>query len=293
MTLRHLNIFITVCDCGSITAASKKLFISQPSVSSAIKELESYYGIKLFDRISKRLFITELGKQMLEQARHLVYLYDSMESGIKGWETGGVLRVGSSITIGNCFLPVYVKEFSERYNNIKLRVSINSSEKIENMIMENELDVALIEGVPHYKKINSEVFMNDELVIVCPKGHPLSASGKISLEQLVACDLILRERGSGTRELFDDTLLIHDALAEPIWESVSTQAIINAVKSGLGLSVLPYKLVEEELRRNNICRLAIEEIEFKRNYYIIRHSDKYVSRPMSDFMDICQGRTAP
>ncbi len=291
MTLRHLKVFITVCDCGSITAASRKLFVSQPSVSAAIRDIENEFHIKLFDRISRKLFLTESGRQLLEQARYLINQYDSLESGLRNRELNGVLRVGSSITIGNRFLPSYVAAFNRKHAKMRVKATINSSEKIETMILENKLDLALIEGVPHHNNLISSVFLSDELIIICAKDHPLAAGGKITLDQIAQSDLLLREKGSGTRELFDSTMALHNKNVEPAWESVSTQAIVRAVKAGLGLSVLPYWLVQEELNAQTVSMLRLPGVEFKRNYHIIHHADKFISEPMRDFIEICRNDT--
>lgn len=288
MTIRHLKVFIAVCDSGGITAASRKLFISQPSISAAVADIESEYGVKLFDRISRKLYLTEAGKQLLGQARYLVNLFDTIESDLRSSGTNGILRVGSSITIGNRFLPDIVTRFHQRHEHLHVKAAVNSSERLERMILENELDLALIEGATHHPKIVSSVFMEDELVVVCANDHPLSNRGPIAPEQLASCDLVLREKGSGTRELFDLTMALHHLAVEPIWESVSTQALVRAVKAGIGISVLPYWLVQDELSAKTVSLLKLTGIEFQRNYSIIHHADKYLSPPILDFIEICR-----
>ena len=109
MTLRHLRIFTAVCETGSMTAASERLFIAQPSISLAISEMEEYYGVKLFDRISRKLYLTDSGRRALQYARHIIDLMDEMEQGMKNADTVGRRRVGTSITIGSYLLPGYVK----------------------------------------------------------------------------------------------------------------------------------------------------------------------------------------
>lgn len=288
MTLRHLKIFITVCDSGSVTGASKKLFISQPAISTAIKNLEDYYNVKLFDRISKKMYLTEIGKQLLDQSRHLVDLYEHMESGIIDWKTGGTLKVGSSITIGNFLLPSFIKLYKDNYKSVKINVSINSSRNIENMVLKNEIDIALIEGVPHHKKLSACILMDDELVVICSKHHSFASQKQITLKQLMESDLLLREKGSGTRELFNNTLLAQNQTPEPIWESVSTQAIVNAVRLNIGISALPYRLVKEDITNQNIALVSVDGVEFKRKFYMIHHIDKYISIPIQRFIDICK-----
>ena len=109
MTLRHMIIFRTVCesDCNS-TRAADRLHMTQPAISLAIKELEQYYGVRLFDRIGRRLKITDSGKLFLQYAIHITDLFEDMETGLRDWDSKGILRVGASITIGSQFLPGYV-----------------------------------------------------------------------------------------------------------------------------------------------------------------------------------------
>lgn len=289
MTLRNLKIFVTVCDCGSITDASRKLYVSQPSISAAIKDIEEEYQIKLFDRISKKLLLTEPGGRLLQQARFLMKQYDSIELTLRNWDQNSVLRVGSSITIGNRFLSDFVSVFKQRHESIRVKVAINSSEKIETMVLENDLDFAFIESVPHHKSIASSVFMRDELVIICAKDHPLADGGQITLDQFTKSDLLLREKGSGTRELFDSMMSVQNSSIEPLWESVSTQALVRAVKAGIGLSVLPFWLVQEDVMAETIATLKLPGIDFHRNYFVIHHVDKTITAPMQDFIEICRG----
>ena len=126
MTLRHLKIFVAVCEEESITAAARKLYIAQPSVSFAIGELEEHYGVKLFDRISRRLYITEPGKQLLSRAREILAIFSEMEQGIRDWDSIGTLRIGTSITAGTCFLPEVAKKFYALRPQIQLQVSIEN-----------------------------------------------------------------------------------------------------------------------------------------------------------------------
>jgi len=288
MTLRHMKIFVAVCECGNVTAAAEKLFIAQPSVSLAISELENYYGVKLFDRISRKLYLTDVGEKFLAKARHIVDLFDEMEKGVRDWDSFGTLRMGASITIGNCILPALIEEFTKILPDVKVQVVIENSYAIEQKVLSNELDFALIEGITHNDSILFEPFMDDELVCICGKEHPLSSKTEIFPEQLLDCDFILREHGSGTREIFDSAMLIHELPVTPIWESRSTQAIVNAVKAGLGVSVLPYKLVQKEIEAHTIFQFKIRGIDFKRKFYIIYHKNKFISNSAKVFFTICR-----
>ena len=171
MTLRHLRIFVAVCETGSMTAAASQLFIAQPSISLAVSEMEEYYGVKLFDRISRKLYLTENGRRALQYARHIIDLLDEMEQGVKDLDTVGQLRVGTSITIGTYLLPHYVRQLKERYPSVKVEAFIGNSGCIEQRILDNEIDIGIIEGVAHSSYICSESFPGDRLAFICAADH--------------------------------------------------------------------------------------------------------------------------
>lgn len=288
MTLRHLKIFVTVYETTSITKASEILHLAQPSVSLAISELEKYYGIYLFDRISRRLYITENGKKFYQYALHIVSLLDEMEKEIKNWDTIGTLRIGSSITIGNFYLPLLIKEFQKQYPNIKVQVKINNTEKIESFLLKNQIDFALVERELSHPKIAQIPFKEDELIFICGKSHPLYQVKSIDINELTQFDFLLREKGSAGREIFDSLMLLYQIKIIPAWESTSTQAIVKAVSAGLGISVLPYLLVKKDLEEENIFKLTIKNITLSRKLFIIFHRNKFLTKSAKTFIDLCK-----
>lgn len=124
MTLRHLRIFVTVCETGSMTAAAQILYIAQPAISLAVSEMEEHYKVRLFDRISRRLYLTDSGRQALEYARHIIALFDEMEQGVGGGQAAKELRIGTSITIGSCLLPGYIRELKERFPSLTVQAAV-------------------------------------------------------------------------------------------------------------------------------------------------------------------------
>ena len=149
MTLRHLRIFVEVCRTGSITKAAESLHLSQPAVSLAIRQLEDYYGILLFDRISKKLYLTESGNKMLSYASHIIESFDDMETQLKNWDSAGTLRIGSSISTGTQMLPQLVRRFNLRFPQIRTQVLIDNSRIIEDKVLTNQLDLALVESLSY------------------------------------------------------------------------------------------------------------------------------------------------
>ncbi|MDD3174815.1 MAG: LysR family transcriptional regulator [Herbinix sp.] len=287
MTLRHMKIFVSVCREKSITLAAKKLYISQPAVSNAIKELESYYGAPLFDRISKKIYLTEVGKTVYHYALHINSLFEELESSLKSSESIGHLKIGSSITIGTHLLPDYIKDFSTRFPNTQTHVTIDSSDVIEKLVLENELDFALIEGIVHSENIISKDFIKDELIVICDLENSLLKKESVSIDDLSSQHFLMRERNSGTRELAESILSLHNISLHPLWESSSTEAIIRGVSKGIGISILPLQLVQDYIDKNNVVRVNVNGLKFNRQYHIIYHKNKYLTPAAIEFMKLC------
>lgn len=289
MTLRHMVIFRTVCETDfNSTKAAHVLHITQPAVSLAIKELENYYGIKLFDRIGRRLQITDAGQHFLHYAIHISDLFDQMETGLRDWDSKGILRIGASITIGSQFMPNYVQAFSAEFPDIDVRVIVEQSDRLEKKLLTNELDFALIEGISHDSNMVSEPYMEDHLSIICPKNSPWEQDSQIPLTVFKNQRFLLREPGSGTREIFDLATEQAGFTVTPVWESMTTTALVNGVINGLGISVLPYRMILPVLKRKLIKTVHVKELTFRRNFYIIYHKDKFLSPSAKAFIKLCR-----
>ena len=289
MTLRHMMIFRTVCalDCNS-TRAAEALHMTQPAVSLAIRELENYYGVRLFDRMGRRLQITEAGRRFLTYAIHISDLFEDMERGLRDWDARGVLRVGASITIGSQLMPDYVRAFAGLYPETEVRVLVEQSDRLEKKLLGNELDLALIEGVPHDPAIVSEAYMKDHLCVVCPADGPWRQDQVMSRAAFAAQKLLLRERGSGTREVFERAIEQAGFSVTPVWEAMSTTALVNAVINHLGISVLPYRMVLPAQRRGLVITAGVEGLSFSRSFYTIHHKDKFLTASAQAFMALCR-----
>lgn len=289
MTLRHMTIFRVVCESGyNSTRAAEVLHMTQPAVSLAIKELEEYYGVRLFDRIGRRLQITDAGEHFLQYAIHISSLFENMEMELRDWDSRGILRVGASITIGAQFLPNYVKAFSYLHPKTDVRVSIEPSERLEKKILTNELDFALAEGVVRNHNIVSEAYMEDHLSVICPANGCWKQGERISVEEFKKQRFLLREQGSGTREVFDRAIEQAGFSVTPVWEAMSTTALVNAVINGLGIAVLPHRMILPALERGLVVTVGVCGMEFQRSFYIIHHKDKFLTASAKAFMELCR-----
>ena len=172
MTLRHIRIFLAVCDHDcNVTRAAQALYMAQPAVSAAIRELEEEYGVRLFDRISRRFSITEAGRRFYQYARQMDALYGDMDREMRGWNTRGLLRVGCSITVGSRMMPEIVRAFGEDHPETEVQVVVEQSEQLEKRLLRNDLDFAVLEGIVHEPGLVGEEFLEDELLPVTAAGQ--------------------------------------------------------------------------------------------------------------------------
>lgn len=289
MTLRHMKIFCAVCNANyNTTKAAETLNMTQPAVSLAIKELEQYYGIILFDRIGRRLQITPAGENFLQYALQISAKFDDMEREMKNWDSVGLLRVGASITIGSQFLPSYVKAFYHRHPGTEVKVTVAPSDQLDRALMNNKLDFALIEGPSHNPAMYTEEYMKDRLSIIASPKEGFYQGQHLSLDEFKHQRFLLREPGSGTREVFDKAAADAGISINLIWEATSTTALVNAVINGIGISILPHRMIQGVLERGLIVTLSADGMDFNRNFYIVYHKDKFLTPAAKAFLDICR-----
>lgn len=286
MNLRHLKIFITVADYKSMSIAAEKLFISQPSVSQAIKELENYYGIKAFERLSKKLYITESGELLLKYARHLVQSFEEIETEMKNKGQNISLRIGSTITVGTCMLNNIIEKLEEKNRDISPKIVINNTNIIEKMILHSELDIGIVEGEINNKDIIKIPIYKDKLAFVVGKKHKLYNTKEISIDELNGADMIFREDGSGIRETVDRLLKGYNISVNQKWISSDTEAIKVATICGQGISVLSIMLIQEEIKNGTLHIVNIKGIDMPRDICAIYHKDKFMSEHLKCFIDI-------
>ena len=287
MTLRHMKIYVAVFQHSNITRAAEELHLAQPSVSLAVKELEEYYGVRLFERRGRRILPTEVGREFYGYALHIASLFDEMETRIKNWDRIGTLRIGTSITIGTHILPELLHRFQEQFPEVRTEAEINNSSLIERRVLDNAIDVGLIENQPEHEDICAVPFMRDELAAILPPGHALGRRKKVTLEQLAEYPFLMREKGSAGREILDAAFALRQQAVHPVMESVSTQAIVRGVAEGLGVAVLPYLLVKRAIEEGAVIQVPLAE-PMERNLNIIYHKSKYLTGNMNTFIELCK-----
>ena len=287
MTLRHMKIFVSVFRHSNVTRAADELHLAQPSVSFAIKELEDYYGIRLFERIGKRITPTETGKEFYGYALHIVSMFDEMEKKIRNWDAIGTIRIGASITIGTHILPPLLKRYQSVYPDLRTEVTIRKSAAVECHILDNDIDIGLIENQPEHPDIIALPFMEDFLQAIVAPDHPLAECSEITLEQLAEYPFLMREKGSAGREILDACFALRQIAVRPLWESASTQAIVRGVAEGLGVAVLPCLLVRKNIEEHTVKMIPFTR-PLTRKLNIIYHKSKYLTNNMNAFINLCK-----
>ncbi len=289
MNIRHLKIFITVADCGKMSVAAEKLYISQPSVSQAIKEIEDYYGVKLFERLSKKLYITENGRLLLKYARHIVQSFDEMEAHLKNTGENISLRIGATVTVGTKLLSDIISRFEKNYKDVDTKITINNTNVIENLILNSDLDIGIVEGYVDNKDIIKKPIYKDNMVLVAGKNHKFYNRNSITIEELNGEDMIFREPASGSRQIFDNVLHDNNIEVNVKWNSTNTESIKEGIINGHGVGVLSTLMIQEEVKNGTLHIIDIDKVNISRDICVIYHKNKFISDHLKNFMDSIEG----
>lgn len=293
MTLRHFRIFKAVAETGSFTKAAESLYITQSAVSHAIRELEERAGTALFDRLSKSISITESGRLLLEEVTPILTSCDVLDSRLGCLEKQAPVHIVSSITIAAFYLPSILKKFEEQWPGLPVTVEVVPAAAAVEVLRKGEADFALIEGAVPQGPFICEAFDSYEMhILCCPAyfaGHQ-EEGDSLSLERFCGERLLLREKGSAIRDTLDSALYLAGYTAYPAWTSVNSTALIEAAKAGLGLTVLPDRLVEKEIKEQSLITVRTEGLHLKNDLLVIRHKEKYMTEPLRSLLRLISGK---
>lgn len=292
MTIRHLKIFIAVVEYGTMHQAAKQLFVSQPSISQAISELESYYGVKLFERISQRLYLSEKGSNLLPYAQHAVDAFQKMDELMRNSGEKRKIRIGASVTVGACILNDYIKKLEAKVPQIEVEVVVNNTSRIEELLRSCAIDVAIVEGIVMGDDIIKEALFEDELVIICGKDHPFFEKKGLEIHELQSQSFISREEGSVERNQFENILKQNNVTIKRKWICSNVDTIKNAVVNGRGLAIVSCLMIDKELKDKTLKSIPIYNMNLKRNIQLIYHRDKYLSPELKQFIEVCRADRA-
>ncbi|MGP4062645.1 LysR substrate-binding domain-containing protein [Halobacillus sp. H74] len=257
MDLEALKTFVTAIDQKSFTRASEILNLSQPTVSSHIKNLEHFFGTTLIDRSPKRFIVTQTGDIVYQRARQVLGIMEKAKSEVLEFhqQLRGSIRIGASYTVGEYIIPTILKSFDQNYPAIEVGVTIANSQRINREVQLHQLDIGLVEGKVDDQGLASFPFMEDEMVVVVPEDHPIRRKSSITFEDLQDQTWISREKGSGTRAMMDSMLESFNIRPKKMITIGSNHGVIQGVKAGIGLSFISETVVKHTGAMNLIMRL--------------------------------------
>ncbi len=285
MTIRHIKFFVCVAKHLSMTRAADELFIAQPAVSTTISEIERQYNVQLFERINRRLVLTDEGKKLLIKAQSVLAAFDDFEETATNSSKNPRLRIGASLTIGKQKIPGLLRKLKEHFAEMDFQISINQTSIIESKILNGAIDFAFIQGKPSDVNIDARLIECNTLAVACGKGYAMP--DEVSLKELCEYDLLLREDEGVSREFLGHIFARENIVVNPVMESISNQALISAAAQNLGVTILPESLLTRQLQSGELRKITVSDYEFTRNSYLIYHKAKVFGSAKKDILDYC------
>ncbi|MFS8883303.1 LysR family transcriptional regulator [Synechococcus sp. R55.3] len=298
MTLEQLRIFLAVAEHLHFTRAAAALHITQPAVSAAIQALERSYGIPLFHRIGRRVELTEAGRWLKGQAQEILRRVEQTEQGLKELNNlqMGDLHLGSSLTIGNYWLPYRLSLYKQRYPGIQIHCTLANTEAIAEGLLRGDFDLGLVEGairpedLPH---LEQHILDWDRLCIIVGREHPWYPRSEIRIPELVETDWIMREAGSGTQQHFEAALARWGISIEQlsvILRLQSGEMIKALVSQGSAAGAISELMIRNEVRLGDLkaVPLADGSDALQRPFLLLKHRQRHTSRAAQAFQQMIQ-----
>ncbi|TNI91395.1 LysR substrate-binding domain-containing protein [Aeromonas allosaccharophila] len=289
LTLQQLKVFATIARYGNLGLAANELCLSKGAVSQSLQELERQLSTPLFDRIHPRLQLNNEGRLLQPAAEELLTRMQDIENLFSpDAEPSGQLRLGASQTIGNYLLPTLLAS-SKQELGLPPKVTINNTHLLCHALANFELDMALIEGENHHPDLLAEPWLQDEMLVVAPPGHPLADKAEISLSRLSGETWVLREAQSGSREQFIQQIQPELPRWQAGLELNTLEAVMLAVEKGLGISFISRLAVSDRLKDGRLVALPLTR-RFPRQLSLIWHKQKYHSASLRHFLHFCRAQ---
>jgi DNA-binding transcriptional LysR family regulator len=289
-TIRQLQIFSIAATQLSFARAAEQLHLTHAAISLQIKQLEEVAGIEFFERIGKRVFLTEAGEVMLQYARQILQSLkeaDESLSAIKGLK-GGRLAVAVTST-AEYFAPALLAAFRKSQPDVRIRLLIDNRDTVGRLLAQNEVDLAIMGRPPADLDAESVAFAPHPLVVIAATDHPLAGRKQVKVEELAAETMIVREVGSGTRSALESFFTEHGVALRVGMEMGSNEAIKQAVVAGLGVALISRHTLGLELSSGRLALLEVEGTPVMRRWHLVRHRNKRLTPALGAFWDFVLG----
>ncbi len=277
-TFRQLQIFESVARLLNFSRASEELHLTQPAVSMQIKQLEDAVGIPLFEQMGKRIFLTQAGEELHQHSRIISRQMKDAQEAIESLREGVSGRLDIAIiSTAKYFAPILLTRFCELHPAVQLKLSVSNREGIVHQLTHNEVDLVIMGQPPEELGVITEPFARNSHVIVAPPSHPLALMKRLTLERVAEEPFLLREKGSGTRQLLERFLASHGLVVKPRMEMSSNETIKQATIAGMGIAFLSEHTVTLELETRRLIILPVPGLPIVRDWYLVHHREKRLS----------------
>ena len=260
---RRIQVFHAVARLKSFTKAGRKLHMTQPAVTFQVRQLEEHFNTRLFDRKHNRIELTEAGQRVYEYSDRILALHEEMEASVRTLtdSMSGLIILGASTTIAEYVLPSVLVDFKKEFPEAVVRLLVSNTDAIIRMVADNEIDLGIVEAPVQSKNLAVELYALDHLAAVVPPNHELAARDRVTLRELARYPFIVREQGSGTRDVITECLrsakLDYDDL-DVVMELASPESIKGAVEAGLGISILSLATLKKELALGALAAVPLD-----------------------------------
>ncbi len=290
MDFRQLEAFAKVAETRSFSRAAEALRLTQSTISEHVRLLEGEVGTRLFDRLGRETVPTRAGELLYTYARRLLGLRTEAQQALEQFlgHIAGTLTVGASTIPGEYVLPPLVGAFREKFPQVSIALQIADTRRIVEAVLDGRVELGVVGARPEQRSLQAVELMPDELVVVVPPGHPWFGRQFATLEDLTPEPLIVREPGSGSRQALERALdEAGPGLAgmRVIAEMGSTSAIKQAVKAGVGVSIVSKRAVEEECRHGLLWCVKVKDLRVTRHFYVVTHAGRSRSPLCQAFLD--------
>lgn len=298
MDLRRLEIFAKVAELRSFSRAAEALALTQPTVSEHVRSLEDQLGVQLLDRLGRGATPTRAGVLLLGYAQRILSLAREAQQAVDQFQgrMTGELVVGGSTIPGEYVLPVLIGHFKAKYPDISISLLIGGSRQVSEWVEDGRVELALVGARPAHRALEARELMGDDLVVVVPAGHPWVGRARLTPDDLRTEPLIVRERGSGSRETVERALKTAgaDLAAFRIaGEMGSTQAIKQGVRAGVGVSLISKRAVLDECQAGLLHCLTVDGLALTRAFFLVTHRDRSRSPIAQAFVDLVESQSGP
>lgn len=295
MDIWHLRVFQKVIEMKGFSNASKAIGLTQPTISSHIKDLEAHYGNKLLDRLGKQVLPTRAGELLYAYAEKITSLFAETETAMTEFtgKISGRLVMGGSTIPGSYLLPRAIGGFVKQHPDVNITVMVGDTEQIIDEMLHYRLELAVVGAQSEDSRIHQQPLLEDDMRLIVPADHPWAGGQQVTLDMVMSEPFIIREQGSGTLRSIQKSF---SALSREVSslritaELGSTAAVIQGIKNRVGVSILSTIAVAEELTTGSLKALTIKNVDLKRHFYLTTHKDRTASPLAREFIRYLEQR---